>query len=371
MAHAALAGFREAVARWRLVLAGKTALAAGLAWMVAFTLPGPAAQYPYYAPLGALVSMYPTVADSLRKGMQSLLGLTLGIGVAIAVGALTETNALSIALVIGLGVVLGGLPRMGTASDWVPMAALFVLVIGGESPDDFSLGYLLQMAVGVAIGFAVNWLILPPLHYAGITPAFARLRHALAEQLDDMAAALTEPWPPDHESWAQRQGSLAATASAVRGAVQRAEESATANPRRRRRRRDLTADLADLQAVEKTTFHVQDITDVLRTAIWEDEKVIAVPPALASEVAQALECTGAALRAWGESDDDRRLIEEAGTASSALAESVRDAARRDEAVTGPASVAASLARMVDALRARVEDVADDGAEGDEGRARSG
>ena len=158
----------------RLELAAKAALAAGIAWAVAPFMPGPAAEHPYYAPLGALVSMYPTVAGSLRNGLQSLLGLALGIGVAVAVGSFAGTSALSVAAVIGIGILVGGLPGKPTASDWVPLAGLFVLVIGGRSPDDFSFAYMLQMAVGVAIGLAVNWLILPPLRFRGIAAASSR-----------------------------------------------------------------------------------------------------------------------------------------------------------------------------------------------------
>ncbi|MGT2460780.1 FUSC family protein [Sinomonas atrocyanea] len=154
-------GLREAASAERLVLAGKTALAAGIAWAVAQLMPGALGQYPYYAPLGALVSMYPTVADSLRNGLQSLVGLALGIGVALFVGSFADTAAWSVALVVGVGMVLGGLPRMGSGREWVPLAALFVLVAGANRRDDFSLAYLVQMGLGVAVGLAVNWIVFP------------------------------------------------------------------------------------------------------------------------------------------------------------------------------------------------------------------
>ncbi|WP_433874084.1 FUSC family protein [Sinomonas atrocyanea] len=353
-ATALRAGVRQAASRERLLLAAKSAFAAGLAWIVAQYMPGPAANYPYYAPLGALVSMYPTVADSLQKGLQSLLGLTLGIGVAIAVGTFSGPTALAVALVVGTGVLVGGLPRMGSAADWVPMAALFVLVIGVNGRDEFSLGYLLQMAAGVAIGFAVNWFILPPLHYRAVTPAFRRLRHALAGQLEDMAAAMTEPWPPSHQDWAEREGILAQTAAEVRAAVDRADLSARANPRRRRHRRDLAADLADLRAVERATFQVEDITDVLSSVIWDEHAVAAVPPDLAQELADALAATGTVLRTWGESDDVDGHLDSAQEAIDALAVAVHGAAVRDAPVAAAATVSLDLARIVRGIRSRTD-----------------
>ena len=48
----------------RVLLAAKTALAVGIAWLIAPLVPGVADDYPYYAPLGALVSMTPTMMGS-------------------------------------------------------------------------------------------------------------------------------------------------------------------------------------------------------------------------------------------------------------------------------------------------------------------
>ncbi|KHL00972.1 membrane protein [Sinomonas humi] len=342
---------RTAMARSRLELAGKTALAAGLAWAVAPLMPAPAAHYPYYAPLGALVTMYPTVADSARKGLQSLLGLGLGIGVAFAVASFSGANAAAVAAVVGLGVLVGGMPRMGAASDWVPMAGLFVLVIGGQRADAFSLGYVLQMAVGIAIGFAVNWLILPPLHFKAIGSAFARQRRALARQLEDMAEAMEESWPPDHSDWAERDEQLARTASEVRQAVHRAEVSARANPRRRRHPRDLGEDLKDLRAIERLTFQVQDITDVLSSAIWEERAGTAVPPELTGELSVALRASAAVMRAWGE-DDVEAPLDEAEQALDVLTRGFADVISRGVSVNATASVAMSLRRAVQIVRRR-------------------
>ena len=339
----------------RLELAAKAALAAGIAWAVAPFMPGPAAEHPYYAPLGALVSMYPTVAGSLRNGLQSLLGLALGIGVAVAVGSFAGTSALSVAAVIGIGILVGGLPGKPTASDWVPLAGLFVLVIGGRSPDDFSFAYMLQMAVGVAIGLAVNWLILPPLRFRGIAAASSRHVDSLARQLEEMSAALVESWPPDHEEWAGRDVQLAETASRVREAVHDAEESAKANPRRRHHPRDLTEDFRDLRSLERMTFQVQDITDVLASVIWEERAGTTVPPEVSEELAAALSATAHLVRGW-DADDVGDRLERAQAAVDALSSALRAAATEDVSVNATASMAMSMRRIVGTVRRRVEDV---------------
>lgn len=97
---------RSAVLDPQLLLAAKAALAAALAWTIALAIPGEASRYPYYAPLGALLAIYPTVAGTLKSGLQTVIGLTIGIVLAhVAVWA-GEPNWGTIAFVVGVGVLL-------------------------------------------------------------------------------------------------------------------------------------------------------------------------------------------------------------------------------------------------------------------------
>ncbi|MCI0140861.1 hypothetical protein KNN17_04640 [Arthrobacter bambusae] len=343
-----LPALRQAVTGHRLLFAAKTAVAAGLAWYLAPLMPGPAAAYPYYAPLGVLVSMHPTVAASAKHGLQSLLGLGLGIAMAFAVTTFTTPNALAVAVVVGLGVVIGGLPRLGSASEWVPMAALFVLVLGYSNTQGFSFAYVLQMGMGVAVGFAVNWLVFPPLHLEGIDPAIDGHQRALSKQLRDMASAMTESWPPDHEEWASRSGELARTATDVRTAVQAAKLSAKANPRSRRRARRLPGDLAGLRAMERLTFHVQDITDVLASVIWEEDAGTVIPEGVPPHLAEALVDVAVAIRQWrhGDAEDFKSSLEAARDSVAALSGTLTEAAADQASVNATASVAMSLRRII-------------------------
>ncbi|MEH3089950.1 MAG: hypothetical protein PGN24_10270 [Microbacterium arborescens] len=79
LATAARTAGGEAFAVSRLLLAGKAALAAAIAWYLAPLVPFAHDEYSYYAPLGVLVSMYPTIADSARAGLQAVAGLAIGI----------------------------------------------------------------------------------------------------------------------------------------------------------------------------------------------------------------------------------------------------------------------------------------------------
>ncbi len=328
------------------MFAAKTATAAGLAWVVAPLMPGPAAAYPYYAPLGVLVSMHPTVAASAKHGLQSLLGLLLGIGMAFGVAAVAQPSAWAVALVVGLGILVGGLPRLGSASEWVPMAALFVLVLGGSNAEGFSIAYVLQMALGVGLGFAVNWLVFPPLHLDAVEPAFAGHQRALAQQLEDMAQAMVESWPPDHEEWASRTEELEKTASEVRQAVKDAELSAKANPRSRRRAGKLARHLAGVRSVERLTFHVEDVTDVLASAIWEKNAGTVIPGGVARTLSDALEEIAELVNDWREETVDAERLDKAKEVVAALSQTITDVATGQASVNAAASVAMSLRRII-------------------------
>ena len=68
----------------------RAALAAALAWQVAVLLPPAMAQYAYYAPLGAVIAVHPTVADSAAAAWRTVLAILLGFGLAATVHEVTR-----------------------------------------------------------------------------------------------------------------------------------------------------------------------------------------------------------------------------------------------------------------------------------------
>ncbi|MBM3715689.1 MAG: FUSC family protein [Actinobacteria bacterium] len=226
----------DAVTGERLLLAAKTAAAAVLAWYLAPLVPLASSEYSYYAPLGVLVSMYPTVARSAMSGAQAILGLAVGIGLGLGslalVGAGMPRGA-AVAVVIGLGVLLSGVRALGVGRDWVAIAALFVLLLGGADPDGYSVSYLVTMAFGVLVGVAVNLLVFPPLRVRSADRRLTQLRDDLASDLDEMARALAHRQFDPHRAGAATQN-LARTLDSVRAEVDASDESRRYNPRGRR-----------------------------------------------------------------------------------------------------------------------------------------
>lgn len=328
----------------RLLLAVKTALAVGIAWAIAPHMPGVADDYPYYAPLGALVSMYPTLMSSARTGLQTLLGLATGIALATLVLVTWGPNWFTIPIIVGIGVLVSGLRWFGAGREYVPMAALFVLIIGGPNADAYSLGYLIQMGVGIVVGLLVNVLIMPPLTSQKAAARIDSLQTQLASHLHDIGEALRESWPPEHENWSRNSDSLTETVIAVRQALTESDESRKGNPRALRHKRDTNADHERLEALETVTFHVRDITEVLADSIWQQNESIDLDPDLCPPLSDAVHAVASAL-------DEKGSLDEAQLSLEALAERVYDRTMQAQQALGPAVVASmGLVRILRTLR---------------------
>ncbi len=348
----AVEGLFAVFAAQRLQLAAKAALAAGLAFLIAPLMPGAAANYPYYAPLGALVAMYHNVAGSVRQGFQALAGLAVGIGLAVILVTIADPSPLTVALFMGIGVLLGGVRGIGSGSDWIPTAALLVLLVGGNNADDFSFGYLVQMGVGVGVGIAVNFLVFPPLHLKAAAASLDDLRLALGRQLTDMGAALKEEWPPEHEEWSRRSEELASAARSVRHLVEEADASRRANPRRRFHPRDIDDDYRNLRQLERVTFHVQDMTDVLSDVIWESDVPYTLPLRVSAPLADAMTAAGNFLSSISRADTEEQETLFAAAATAVNAAKAATIARELEEGALPASesILLSLHRILRAVR---------------------
>ncbi|HEV7949915.1 MAG TPA: FUSC family protein [Glaciihabitans sp.] len=339
---------RRGVRHPRLLLAAKASLAVAIAWIIAPFMPGVANDYPYYAPLGALISMYPTVMSSVRSGLQTLAGLVVGILLAAAVIVLWEPNVVAIALVVGIGMLIGGNKWMGAGREYVPTAALFVLIIGGPAADSYSIGYLVQMTVGVVVGLAVNLLIFPPLTVGAATTRLADFRSQLATHFDDMAAVLRESWPPPEEEWATRGEKLASTAAEVRAAIQDADDSRKGNPRAKLHAHDLTSGQQELVGLETVTFYARDITEILADTVWGGPIKVTLDYELCDPISDGFTAIAEVLRLSGGPAEKRdveaftRAVDDADERLTSLTAAVRradkDHPREEDAALDPAGV---------------------------------
>lgn len=265
------ATLRFAARHPRPALALKSALAAAVAWLVVQPFDGVAEKYPYYAPFGALVAVSTTVVSSAKQSAQSILAILIGAGAALAVESWLGRSVITVALVIALGTLLAGWRVLGAMSSWVPMSALFVLILGSAHPEQYVVGYAGLTALGAAVGVAIN-LVLPPLP-VGSTDAVVRLRETLAEHLDELAEGLLSESPLGPSDWEERARAMEAAREETREAMQIAAEGERANWRARRWRRYMKRQYATTRTLEQLPFIVQDVSAILAHETGSEEAV--------------------------------------------------------------------------------------------------
>ena len=337
----------------RLLLAAKTSLAAVLAWYLAPFIPFAEDQYSYYAPLGVLVTMSPTIARSTRVGVQVLAGLATGIALSlcgVAALRLGVPGGVVLAFAVGIGVLLGGVRALGAGQDWVAFAALFVLLAADGDRDTFSVSYLVTMAFGVVVGVTVNLLVLPPLYVRRASERLSRLRDAVTDLLEDAADAVLrggiEPGRFD-----RGLASLDDIGSAVTTDVREADESARANPRRRRHRRQQDENDRRLAALDRTAFLSRELVDLLsgvdRLPELHEGSGSETRTALADAIRRVAEVVATPL---GDPDAPARLGEatEAVSAYADALDATRPGARRE--VAAATAVELTLRRIIDVTR---------------------
>lgn len=235
--------------------------------------------------------------------------------------------------------------------EYLPIAALFVLIVGGQDADAYSIGYLVQMSVGIAVGLAVNLLIVPPLSFDSAVLQLSRFRLTLAQHLNDVGEALTENWPPEREDWASQNDALSATAMEVREAVHNADTSGKGNPRARLKKQDASGYYADLAVLENITFHIRDLTEVLAGAVWGKPFPVDLPASLCPPLSDAINAVATVLQAWNDGEDSGEPLQEADTALETLQHRLEEE-RPDNSVplSAAATIAMALRRVVAAIR---------------------
>lgn len=332
----------------RVLLAAKAAVAAVAAWLLARYMPGVAADYPYYAPLGAVVAMQSTLLSSIRSGLQTLAGIAIGIGIAAVTMWLGDPGFVAVGIAVGIGVLIGGFRILGEGGSWAPTAAVLVLLVGGSHAEGFSYGYVLQMAVGVAVGLVVNFAAFPPLHFWDAERRIAETNEVISGHLEDLAESLRDD-RPDPDRWIARQHRLDREMADVRERLAAAEESKRANPRaiRGRNRRRLVADAARFRALERVAWYTTDLTEIVGTSGPVSEQLGWVGPQYAERLAVAVCAVAEVVRGDGADALDEEAVRAIRAVESAMDDGNRN---RPSEVTLTSAATVALRGIIESER---------------------
>ncbi|WP_276353152.1 FUSC family protein [Cohnella caldifontis] len=165
----------------------KTAIASALAWWLA-TL-STSNSYPYFAPLAAILTIQVTVADSLEKAFQRIVGIMLGVAVSLFIGHWLQIGTLSIFLTILVGMAVSASLRLSSPIiSQVGVSALLVLAFGQNQ--GYAVGRILETAIGCAVAVAINAAVVPPNAIPRAEASLLRLSRRAAATLRALAASL-------------------------------------------------------------------------------------------------------------------------------------------------------------------------------------
>jgi len=244
----------------------RAALAAGLSWQAALLLPPSLSDYAYYAPLGAIIAVSPTVADSASAAWRSIIAILVGFALAVGLYELTRgvPNALTIALIVALAIVVEQWRSLfREQASWVSFAAVLMLTVGTADPAEYALRYAGLTLLGAAIGVLVTSLLFPPLQLTSAVERIAVTRSLLAEHLETIATALRGGQVPGPGEWETRGDRLDRSLDRMRSAEAQVERARRANPRARRWRGTAASIREQSRALDRVAVLVDDLTTLV------------------------------------------------------------------------------------------------------------
>lgn len=240
----------------------RAALAAALAWQVAVLLPPGIAEYAYYAPLGAVIAVHPTVADSAAAAWRTVLAILLGFALAVSVHELTRAipGALTIALIVALAIGIEQWRLLREQASWVSFAAVLMLTVGTADPGEYALRYAGLTLLGAAIGVLVTTVLFPPLQLTTAVRRIETTRTLLARHLQDIATGLRRGEVPTPDDWVRRGKDLEDALDRMRAAEHVVERARRANPRARRWGGSAASIREQSRALDRVAVLVDDVT---------------------------------------------------------------------------------------------------------------
>jgi len=246
--------------RQLLLDAVKAAVATVLAWVLAAQVLHTA--LPWLAPYTAVFIIGTTVHQSVRSAVRQVAVVALGVLLAAAVAFAISGRLIDLALAVVVGTMLGRWRPLQPDGSWVALTALLMLTYSTPLSEDTLLSRVFAVALGAAVGVAVNAVILPPI----------RLNSALSELAargNDVADLLTEAADRiEHGvgeqalgSWQHRVWQLQ-HAFGAEDALADGRESLRGNPRRRSHRTGGSADAysAAATALDNIVMQLSTIT---------------------------------------------------------------------------------------------------------------
>src|SRR5436305_5212381 len=228
--HRSRATLADRVRRVRagLLFAAQAGVAAGLSWLVAFDLLHH--PRPFFAPIAAVIALNVSVGQRLRRVVELVLGVALGILVGDVLIYFIGTGGWQIGLGVGavilVAIFLGGSPIV------IGQAAASAVLVATLAPPSGGVYYtrFLDALLGGVIGIIVMALLLPVNPLTVIRRAAGPALDVIAAGLRDCADALENRSRAEAEAALNRLRAGERSVGAYRDALAAAREAATLAP---------------------------------------------------------------------------------------------------------------------------------------------
>lgn len=235
-------------------------------------------QMPIFGAIAALLVMQDNVDQSLTKGLERVVGVLIGVSVAIGAGSLFGDQSWLFIAAIPAAMAVGWLLRMTPASaNQVAISALLMIALGGLQLH-YGVERLVETAIGAAIGVLINALVVAPVRNSSMHEAIVMLTDDAALVLEEIADGLTTP--RDSEWLAQMLAdarALQAERTRVHQLLRQARDSLRFNPRSRRYREALEEDDRQFQRLQPIVTQVigmaRALTDLYSPDLASDPTV--------------------------------------------------------------------------------------------------
>lgn len=231
---------RGALARWGIThQVFKSALAASSSYAAAEVVVGHG--FPVFAPMAALLTIQINVYNSFARGVQRILAIIVGIGVAMLAFHFTGANWWIIFIVVFLTLMVGTRMGLGIAAiNQVPMSALLILAAKAYVPT-YALDRIINTIIGTLIAALINLILWPPNGLPAARTALRTLQKSIEQllQLSAQAISQTDHAEEGGHSLMTAARKVDAQVAKAKSAVAAAGQSLKLNPLGRRHQADL------------------------------------------------------------------------------------------------------------------------------------
>jgi uncharacterized membrane protein YgaE (UPF0421/DUF939 family) len=272
----------------------KTAFAAALSWLVATSFLH--SEYPYFAAVAAIITVQVTVADSVDKATQRIIGIIGGVLVSMLLGHWFNVGAVSIFFIILIGMSIAKAFRMNPQIiSQVAISSLLVLAFG-QTRQGYAFERIIETVLGSGIAVLINALIVPQNAVPQVERSILTYSNLAARTLTNLAALLND-LGPGRKTGRTEVDALLKQSQECQKTLVLAEQSLKYNPLLTHQRVRLSQLSETITQLESMTIQIRGIrrslADINLNQLVEPEQ------AHVKQLKQAMQATADCISAYG------------------------------------------------------------------------